>query len=125
MSSSRDPERPCSDQNEQDTLQYMKAKASHGLIVVVRTTQGGVLEYRLDEITTVTKGRIYLHSDTFYFTGKNCFHPKGQTHLLIPTDKVLRAAIDGQVRLNGDLTSRTLSDAEQALADRVVAEKGW
>ena len=129
MSSSLDPERPCSDQNEQATMKWMTANASPGFIVVVRTTQGGIWEYRLDKITAVndpTKGRIHLQqAGSFYFSGKNCFHPKGQTHLLIPTDEVLRAAIDGQVWLNGDLTTRTLSAAERALADGLVADKGW
>ena len=122
-----DADRPCSDQNEEATSQWMMANARAGLIVIVRTTQGGIWEYRLDEITAVnepTKGRIYLRqAGSFYFNGKNCHHPKGQTRLLVPTDAVLRAAIDGRIWVNGDMATRTLSEAERSLAERVITDK--
>ena len=69
-------------------------------MVVIRNTQAGQLSYKRATVQGIAKGRIRLDSYgnsggvTFYFSGRNCFHPKGQTRLVEPTEEVL-AACDG------------------------------
>jgi hypothetical protein len=67
---------------------------------VIRNTQGGSLSYKKATVTRLGSGRFELDAAgesggaTFYYSGKNCFHPKGQTRLVEPTPPVL-VACDG------------------------------
>lgn len=86
------PLSPCIDQTESDIETYYRA-AEIGRIAVVRNTQGHMLHYAVREIegTNPPRGRVYVSQDgAFYMKhGKNCFHPKGQKTLVVPTDEVL------------------------------------
>lgn len=86
------PLSPCVDQSESDIEAYYRI-AEVGQKAVVRHTQGHMLQYVLSEIEgrNPQRGRIYIrNSGAFYMrSGKNCFHPKGQTTLVVPTDEVL------------------------------------
>lgn len=83
---------PCIDQTEQDIEAYYR-HAEVGQVAVVRHTQGGVLQYRVYEIegTNPSRGRVSVRqAGAFYMKhGRNCFHPKGQTTLVVPTAAVL------------------------------------
>ena len=115
---------PCSDQTAEDTKEWMKAHAKKGHVAVVRTTQDGIWEYRLVEIqdTNPRIGRVYVESfGAFYYDGRNCFHPKGQTHLIVPTPTVVQAALAGSTWISGTLSSlpRPISEREKELATRL------
>lgn len=60
--------------------------------MVVRHTQYHTLRYESAVITGLGKGRVYTDHGSFYFSGKNCFHPKGQTRLVLATSETLLAA---------------------------------
>jgi hypothetical protein len=59
----------------------------------VRHPQYGVLQYDIADIEGVNpkRGRVYVRTaGAFYMKhGKNCWHPKGQTDLVVPTDAVV------------------------------------
>ena len=86
---------PCAYQTADDIAEYYKA-AEVGAVAVVRNTQYHMLEYMVTEIegTNPRLGRVYVRgSGAFYAkSGRNCFHPKGQTSLVVPTDEVLEWA---------------------------------
>lgn len=88
---------PCHGQTQESVEAWLRANAQPGCQVVIRSTQGGLLEYKLATVEAVAKGRIRLDKGggaggvSFYFTGKNCFHPKGQTRLVEPTPEALEA----------------------------------
>lgn len=84
------PVSPCIDQTEQDIEAYYR-HAKIGQTAVVRHTQGHMLRYVISEIEGGNRGRVYVrNAGAFYMKhGKNCFHPKGQTTLVVPTDEVL------------------------------------
>lgn len=67
-----------------------------GTDVVVRHTQHGLLRYEQGRVARLGRGRFYVttrrqdgsdgDSDQgFYYSGMNCWHPRGQTTLVIPT----------------------------------------
>ena len=86
---------PCHGQTEDSIKSWLKANIAIGASVVIRNTHGGLLSYRLATVTRIGKGRFELDKAgesggcTFYYSGKNCFHPKGQTRLVEPTAAVL------------------------------------
>jgi hypothetical protein len=69
--------------------------------LVVRHAQGGLLRYERAQVVRLGKGRFwvatrrkdgsYVGEEGFYYSGKNCWHPKGQDRLVIPTAAVLTA----------------------------------
>ena len=91
------PLSPCVDQTETDVAAFYRS-ASAGDHAVVRHTQGGRLVYEVREIedTNPERGRVFVRgSGAFYAkSGKNCFHPKGQTRLVVPTPEVLAWALE-------------------------------
>lgn len=86
---------PCHGQTDVEVKDWLKANVVVGCVVVIRSTLGGFTTYRKARVDGTRKGRIYLDAAgesggaAFYFSGKNCFHPKGQTRLVVPTDAVL------------------------------------
>lgn len=86
---------PCAYQTAEDIAAYYKA-ADVGAVAVVRNTQYHMLEYIVTEIEGMNPrlGRVYVRgAGAFYAkSGRNCFHPKGQTSLVVPTDAVLEWA---------------------------------
>ena len=94
---------PCYEQSSNDIAAWLRANIrTTGILVAVRHTQGGILRYELGQVVRLAPGRFGVaikrrdgtfsdSGDTFYFSGKNCLHPKGQTRLVIPTEAVLAA----------------------------------
>lgn len=69
-----------------------------GDVAVIRCTQGNILEFKVDKIAegSPNRGRIYLEQGDPYGgrawyakNGKSCFHPKGQSNLVVPTEEVM------------------------------------
>lgn len=86
------PLSPCVDQTATEIAKYYR-EAEIGRAAVVRHTQGGWLRYDLTVIDgrNPKTGRVYVtNGGAFYMkSGANCFHPKGQTTLVVPTEEVL------------------------------------
>lgn len=88
---------PCFGQTAASVSAWLKANISVGAAAVVRSSQAGVLSYQFATVTRIGKGRFELDrtgegaGSTFYYSGKNCFHSKGQTHLVVPTLVVMAA----------------------------------
>jgi hypothetical protein len=91
------PLSPCVDQTEEDIGAYYR-QAEVGEKAVVRNTQYGVLRYTVTTIEgkNPARGRVYIqNAGAFYIRhGRNCFHPKGQITLVVPTQAVLAWAIE-------------------------------
>ncbi len=83
---------PCGTQTEADIEAYYR-HAEKGTVAVVRETQGHILRYTVTEVegTNPSAGRTYIknHGAFYMKHGKNCFHPKGQTTLVVPNDEIL------------------------------------
>ncbi|MCZ0734510.1 hypothetical protein [Phreatobacter sp. AB_2022a] len=92
---------PCVDQTEDDISAYYRA-AAEGDVAVVRQGYGGMTTYFVGKITgkNARAGRVYVDcrhggGSAFYMKhGRNCFHPKGQTDLIVPTPEVLAWAAE-------------------------------
>lgn len=94
-----DKKPPCYGQTENSIKAWMKANVAVGTKVVVRNSQGGLLQYALATVVRIGKSRFEVDSlghgnvsgggRTFYYSGKNCWAPKGQTRLVEPTPEVL------------------------------------
>jgi len=86
------PFSPCIDQTKAEIEAYYR-NAPIGAAAIVRHTQGHLLQYVVTEIEARNpkRGRVYIRgAGAFYMkSGANCFHPKGQTTLVVPTDAVL------------------------------------
>lgn len=94
---------PCHGQTAEEVAAWLKANVAVGVTVVVRNTQGGFLHYAKGEVVRLGKGRFEVRIDpdhegglsdagvSYYYSGKNCFHPKGKTRLVIPSPAVLQA----------------------------------
>lgn len=91
---------PCYGQTADSIKEWMKANVQIGTEVVVRNSQNGFLQYarakvvRIGkggrfEVDTLGKGNISYGGIAFYYSGKNCRSPKGQTRLVVPTPEVL------------------------------------
>jgi hypothetical protein len=110
-----------------DVKEWMETNANVGMLVAIYDSSYNQDNFYLDEITRLVPvkpkskalngGRMGTgrHGD-FYFNGKNCFHPKGQKRILIPTKKVMSAAISGN-------SIRPLSEKEKELAKRYLKER--
>ena len=83
---------PCVDQTEEEIAAYYST-AKEKDKAVVRQTQGHMLIYKVSEIEGInpSRGRVYVRQFGAFYSkhGKNCFHPKGQTSLVVPTAEVL------------------------------------
>jgi len=101
---------PCNVQNAKHIAEYYR-NVSPGDVAVVRNTHGHFLEYRLDEITGTNpkRGRVYLKQEGAFYAknGKNCFHPTGQSNLVVPTPEVL-----SWIKDRGDGLGRLASGSE-------------
>lgn len=85
------PSSPCSGQTSAEIAAYYR-NAAIGARAVVRQTHGGLLQYKITEIErqNLAIGRVYVRDHGAFYTkhGKNCFHPTGQTRLVVPTESV-------------------------------------
>lgn len=88
---------PTANQTAEDVERYYR-NVKPGDAAVVRCTQGNLLRFVVDRIAegSPKRGRIYLeHGESYggkaYYAknGKSCFHPQGQSHLVVPTEEVL------------------------------------
>ncbi|MCV9964613.1 hypothetical protein OIU34_22235 [Pararhizobium sp. BT-229] len=88
---------PCAYQTEDEIADYYR-NATTGSVAVVRQTQGHMLVYAVTEVEGLNPrvGRVYIkqHGAFYMKSGKNCFHPKGQTTLVVPTEDVLKWAAE-------------------------------
>lgn len=87
-----EPLSPCIEQTQADIEAYYRG-TPEGEVAVVRRSQGHLLEYVVAEIEgrNPKRGRVYIrgHGAFYMKSGKNCFHPTGQTTLVVPTEAVL------------------------------------
>ena len=62
--------------------------------VAIRETHRGLLRFILTKVASIKKGRLYTEQsgyagDSWYIrTGRSCWYPKGQSHLVEPTSGV-------------------------------------
>ena len=94
-------EPPCYGQSAEQVEAWLRANIQIGTTVAVRNTQGGLLHYIPARVVRLGRGRFEIQPEetyglgtggsTFYYSGKNCWHPKGQTRLVIPTSEVTSA----------------------------------
>ena len=92
---------PCYEQTEEQVEIWLRTNVQIGTSVAVRNTQGGLLHYLPAKVVRLGRGRFEIQLDerygigtggsTFYYSGKNCWHPKGQTRLVIPSREVVDA----------------------------------
>jgi hypothetical protein len=102
LSSNRIPNAPCADQTPDDIERWLRENATVGSEVAIRETQGGLLKYMRGRVVRLGKNMLeivrqrrdgsYDHSaESFNYSGRNRWHPKGQTRLVMPTAGVLSA----------------------------------
>lgn len=97
---------PCRDQNEEQIKKWFGRYAKAGVIIAIRSMQGGVEYYELDEIIEVSSkpqkkfftkhGHAYgsgFSPNGFFFSGISTAAPTGQTHAVIPTPIITELAI--------------------------------
>lgn len=92
---------PCYGQTADEVEAWLRSNVRIGATVAIRHTQAGFLQYATATVTRIGKGRFEVDTlgpanlsaagRAFYFSGKNCWSPKGKTCLVIPTEAV-RAA---------------------------------
>lgn len=92
---------PCYGQTAETVKKWLEENVHLGAQVVVRHTQGGRVQYVQATVVRLGKGRFEVDSigahslspagTSFYYSGKNCWHPKGQTRLVASTEAVLAA----------------------------------
>lgn len=90
---------PCYGQTEAIIKAWMKENVRIGTEIVVRNSQGDFLQYARAKVVRIGKARFEVNTLgrgnvsgaglTFYYSGKNCWSPKGRTRLVIPTPEVL------------------------------------
>ena len=86
------PLSPCADQTPAQIHAYYR-DAPAGAPAAVRHTQGGMLGYAICKVEgrNARSGRVFIeNAGALYMkSGRNCFHPTGQTTLVEPTETVL------------------------------------
>ena len=93
---------PCAEQSEAAIGAWLNANVKFGVLVALRHTHGGMLRYERGEVVRLGRGRFQVAvlrkrgvvdktSASFFYSGRSCLDPKGQTRLVIPTDAVLHA----------------------------------
>lgn len=92
---------PCFGQTAEEIEKWLRANVAIGTVVAIRNTQAGFLQYVPARIIRIGKGRFEVAREirdslsgagnTFYYSGKNCWQPKGQTRLVIPSPDVINA----------------------------------
>ena len=84
------PKSPCYEQTREEIENYYR-HAPVGSPAAVRDTRYGFLCYEIVEIEGGRRGRIFTrdHGSFYMKHGRNCYHPKGQTSLVVPTEAVV------------------------------------
>src|SRR5437016_2757197 len=102
MEKHRQSDTPCGDQTAESVEAWLRTNVKPGVEVVIRETEAGLLRYERAQVVHIGGGRFEVAAkrpdgklirsgQTFYYSGKNCRHPKGQTRIVIPTEAVLKA----------------------------------
>jgi hypothetical protein len=84
---------PTEDQTEASIGAFLRT-LKVGDEVAIRETQRALLRFILMKVTRIKKGRLYTEQsgyagDSWYIrTGRSCWYPKGQSHLVEPTSGV-------------------------------------
>lgn len=110
---------PCSTQTQEDICTYYKS-AQVGDLMCIRNTQHQIITYRFFRIDRISRGRIYPPSasgeSSFWAkSGANCFHPHGQTTLVVPTVAITEAADQYEMRSSGVSAVQLTTDEARAL----------
>ncbi len=117
MSKIENPLPPCHGQTAKDVKNWLLSNVGIGTVVAIRNTQGWILQYIPAKVVRLGKGRFEVEplqnscfsvgegGNTFYYSGKNCWHPKGQTRLVIPSPAV-EANFNRSVSLTFDCQRR-------------------
>lgn len=92
---------PCFGQTIEEVEEWLRTNVALGTVVAIRNSQAGFLQYVRAKVVRIGKGRFEVQPEntytlsgagqTFYYSGKNCWQPKGQTRLVIPTAEVAKA----------------------------------
>lgn len=93
---------PCADQSQEAIENWLRAEVAVGAEVIVRHTQSDLLQYERGRVVRLGRGRFEVATqradgtypesgEAFYYSGRNCWHPKGQTSIVIATPAVLEA----------------------------------
>lgn len=89
---------PCNSQTAKQVEDYYR-NVKPGDPAVIRCTQHYALQYTLTEITDTNpkKGRVYVKDGDawggaawYAKNSKSCYHPTGQSNLVVPTPEVLK-----------------------------------
>jgi hypothetical protein len=102
---------PTEDQTELTIGRFLKV-VQIGDEVAIRETHGGLLRFILTTVTGLKKGRLYTQAqgyagNSWYVrTGRSCWYPTGQSHLVEPTPAV-RAFSNGELGLGRQFTRGT------------------
>jgi hypothetical protein len=102
LSSRNNANSPCAEQTPEDIERWLREEIKPGSEVAIRETQGGLLKYMRGRVVRVGKAMLEVvrqrrdgsfdHSgESFNYSGRNRWHPKGQTRLVMPTPDVLAA----------------------------------
>ena len=93
---------PGAEQTDEAIEAWLRENVKVGSEVAVRHTQGGMYQYELGRVIRLGRGRFHVEirqrdgtfvntGASFYYSGRNCWHPKGQTSLVMPTPAVREA----------------------------------
>lgn len=95
---------PCFGQTQESVEAWLRANVKVGTLVAIRNTQGGFLQYIPAKVVRIGRGRFEVApescrtlsgaNNSFFFSGKNCWQPKGRTRLVIPNQEILGAVGD-------------------------------
>lgn len=105
---------------------WFKENAKVSMIVPILKTDYGIVRMLLDRIDGINEatGRIYTRQHgAFYYSGKNCFHPKGQTTMQIPTWDNLQFAASKKQWMYGEdemTTERESYPGEETLINDIL-----
>jgi hypothetical protein len=124
---------PAEGQTEYEVGAYLK-QASPGDEIAIHETQGGFLRIAVTTITeigAIAPGRLataassYAGTRWYIRTGRSCFYPKGQSHLILAADAVRRFAAEHPNGIStyrnaiGDLARLKLANALRFLGESV------
>lgn len=73
---------------------WLKEHVAIGTTLYIHNTQGSVPYFQKVSVTRLGKGRFevshpgFVGGTTFYYSGKNCYAPKGQTRIVVTTPEI-------------------------------------
>ena len=90
---------PWKEQTRDEIIEW-SSNLKPGDEICIRFGWGPLYKYELitTEGLSKNKSRVYTKHSSFYKSGINCFHPTGQTVMLIPTEHVRKLCKQGMVK---------------------------